>query len=256
MRLKIWPYKMGSESARLLARALRVSRVYSDRHYQPRRSHIVLNWGNSANPLWYTSRIINRPECVRAAANKLQTFLAFQRTNVPHPDWTTEKWVAEMFIEEGAKVYCRQTLTGRSGSGIVVSEAVDALVCAPLYTKAVTVKEEYRVHIFNGEVIDYARKKKLSSASREERGIAVNPYIRNHSNGWVFGRDGVVLPDGMGSNAARAVDALDLDFGAVDICEDINGKQYVFEVNSAPGISGTTLERYVTAFRQASILDF
>ena len=40
-----------------------------------------------------------------------------------------------------------------------------------------------------------------------------------------------------------------LDFGAVDlIWNEHENKCYVLEVNSAPGIEGTTLQQYVTAF--------
>lgn len=36
----------------------------------------------------------------------------------------------------------------------------------------------------------------------------------------------------------RAVDALDLDFGAVDILQSVDGRYYVLEVNTAPGVEG------------------
>jgi glutathione synthase/RimK-type ligase-like ATP-grasp enzyme len=44
---------------------------------------------------------------------------------------------------------------------------------------------------------------------------------------------------------------LGLDFGAVDIGHRIiDNKVFVFEVNTAPGIEGTTLQRYVNTFNE------
>jgi len=49
-----------------------------------------------------------------------------------------------------------------------------------------------------------------------------------------------------------SVMALGLDFGAVDIVYNENdNKAYVLEINTAPGLSGTTLEKYVEVFSHA-----
>jgi glutathione synthase/RimK-type ligase-like ATP-grasp enzyme len=44
---------------------------------------------------------------------------------------------------------------------------------------------------------------------------------------------------------------LELTFGAVDILRDINRVSYVLEVNTAPGLEGTTLTNYERAIRSA-----
>jgi hypothetical protein len=65
----------------------------------------------------------------------------------------------------------------------------------------------------------------------------------------VFARTDIMDSPEVRELAARAVSALGLDFGAVDIayCE---GLPYVLEVNTAPGLHGTTLVKYVNAFRR------
>ncbi|MDE1867790.1 MAG: hypothetical protein KGI08_08805, partial [Thaumarchaeota archaeon] len=81
MKPVIFPYKMGSNSAKALAHELGALRVYADRGYRPKQDHLIVNWGNSNWPRWYNSDrhyLLNHPVYVEKAANKLQTFQTFQ----------------------------------------------------------------------------------------------------------------------------------------------------------------------------------
>jgi glutathione synthase/RimK-type ligase-like ATP-grasp enzyme len=49
--------------------------------------------------------------------------------------------------------------------------------------------------------------------------------------------------------AVAAVNTLGLDFGAVDIAE-CGDHAVVFEVNTAPGIDGTTVSKYNTFLKE------
>ena len=138
---------------------------------------------------------------------------------------------------------CRTTLSGHSGQGIVIASSPEELVDAPLYTQFIEKDKEYRVHVFNGVIIDFQQKKR-------RRGEEQNDDIRNHANGWVYARSDVVLPEDVETNAIRATLSLGLDFGAVDICTDLDGNAIVFEVNTAPGIFNTTLDKYVEAIKE------
>ena len=74
--------------------------------------------------------------------------------------------------------------------------------------------------------------------------------VRSYANGWVFCREGIELPQCVTDASLAAVKCLALDFGAVDV--GYNRKEdraAVFEVNTAPGIEGTTLEVYANALR-------
>ena len=73
--------------------------------------------------------------------------------------------------------------------------------------------------------------------------------IRNHKNGWVYAREGITIPDDLEQQAFNTMQALGLKFGAVDlIWNEHENKSYVLEVNTAPGLVGTTLSKYVDAF--------
>ena len=207
-KLVVFPYKMGSQSARDLARAIGTYRVYPDRNYTPKRNHLIINWGNSHNPRW-VGNVLNKPSQVGGAANKYFTFRCLKHYNVNIPEFTTVISEAKEWARDKL-VVCRKTLTGQCGSGIVLASSPDEVVQAPLYTKHLRHKHEYRVHVVRGEVIDFAQKKKRAGA--ESTGL-----IRNIGNNWIFAREGVVLPEDAKTQAIAAVEALGLDFGPVDI---------------------------------------
>jgi glutathione synthase/RimK-type ligase-like ATP-grasp enzyme len=98
---------------------------------------------------------------------------------------------------------------------------------------------EYRVAVCGGQVIDYAQKKR-----RRDYEGRFNPYIRSHGNGWIFAREEVSPPEAVLHAATDAIELLDLDFGAVDIGSDRGGSVCVYEVNTAPGVEGTSLDRW------------
>ncbi len=121
-------------------------------------------------------------------------------------------------------------------------------VCsAPLYTRYVKKADEYRLHVFDGRVIDIQQKRKRRGIPNEE----IDYQIRNTASGWVYCRDDVDCPDSCSALAIRAVAALGLDFGAVDIGYNRHTQTpCVYEVNTAPGLEGTTLTRYYEALER------
>jgi glutathione synthase/RimK-type ligase-like ATP-grasp enzyme len=255
----IWPYKMGSQSAKALAACLETKRVRSDGNYRPKADHLIINWGNTQPPaLTWAARIapgnwnmLNKTIAVNRAANKLETLGNLGVNGVNIPEFALSKDFAALYFREGAsKIYCRTKLNGHSGAGIVIATTPEELVDAPLYTVGLGWRQEFRVHVFNGEVIDYAKKCKMAPETLAERSITLNSDIRSHSNGWVFCREGIDLPNEMSELAIQAVAALDLDFGAVDCARTKDGTNYVLEVNTAPGLEGQTITAYVDAIRR------
>lgn len=251
-RAVILPYKGGSRSAKLLAQrltealSLKVRRVRPDGLYRPKLRSLIVNYGSSLRPAWAgTPRFLNPPEACARAGNKLRAFEAFKDKGLSIPDFTTDRNVALGWIEGGAVVVCRTVLNGHSGRGIVLADHREALVHAPLYVKYKKKRKEFRVHVFQGRVIDVAEKRKRRATDENAR---FDGYVRNLANGWVFCRDAVIRPADLESLAVGACAALGLDFGAVDIIwNERENKSYLLEVNTAPGLEGTTLINYSTA---------
>jgi hypothetical protein len=252
----IYPYKLGSKSAKdfrkelALVKGEGIKLVKPDGRYRPKRNHIVIGWGSSNNPTtWdFPENGLNKPEAVKAASNKVLAFTKFTEKEVDTVDWTTNKEQAQTWINEGYQVVARAVLTGHSGAGISLHGVgfADPLPEVPLYTKYKKKRHEYRVHILKGEVIDVVQKKKRAS---EHRTDAFNPYVRNIGHDWIFSRTNITITPALTELSSKAIEALDLDFGAVDIIwNERENKYYVLEVNTAPGIEGTTLTKYVEAF--------
>ena len=159
---------------------------------------------------------------------------------------------------------------------------------AQYFQNYIPIKTEYRMHVFKGEVFyahkkvkhenpkqafveDYLEKSKAFATQNKqefdegtakavlgrlaERNSNPNPVLRSHMNGWKFSS----LKDKELSTkevkdlcdiAVKATEALDLSFSAVDCAIDEKGTAYVIEVNTGPGITGTTFEKWVEQFKK------
>lgn len=247
MRLFIYPYKPASKSARELARAVGIKRLkHEGSRYKPRITDSVVNWGSSKLPPALDNvALLNVPQAVAVASNKLSAFNEMEG-KVSVPPFSNLREEATEWLTEGA-VICRKTLQGSGGDGIVVAENEEDMVNAPLYTKYIKKQSEWRVHIFRGEVLMIQRKVRNFDVPDDQ----VKWKIRNHANGFVFQQHGINPPVCVVEEATKAITVLKLDFGAVDVIyNEHQAKAYVLEVNCAPGLEGTTLERYTQALNK------
>lgn len=282
---KLYPYKAGSESVAKLKEYLdaKVIKLKNSR-YRYKTTDTIINWGNSRRPSWMSIDVpvLNKPEDVAIASNKVLTFQKLEGSGVPTVPFTTDKSIAEQWD----KVFVRHSLVGHSGEGIEVLENEDnseyniaieriaqeltelghdylagqvmdnssrgefSLPHAPLYTKGINNNGEYRVHVFNGEVILYQKKSRRVEDGGVDAPEEDESNVRNLSSGWVYRTGNLNRLERIETLAKDAIHALGLDFGAVDIIKDDKGDVFVLEVNSAPGISNTdTAEAYINAFR-------
>jgi glutathione synthase/RimK-type ligase-like ATP-grasp enzyme len=244
-RIRVYPYKMGSKSARKLARALGALRVRENSPLNHR--HLVINWGNSAVPNW-NSRMLNNPRAVANAINKIDCFNELNNAEVDCLRFTTDRDEAQDWLDRGRRVIVRRLITAHSGEGIEMLNPGDRAPSARLYTKYRPKRHEYRVFVLNGRIIDYSIKRRRADWELLPN---FNKYIRNYVNGWVFCRDNLTLPARARELAINAIRALNLDFGAVEIGETRRGNCFVIEINTAPSLEGeTTSYRIINAFRQ------
>lgn len=251
-RVRMLAYNPRSASARALSRELGVLRLKQDTKFSPRCGDLIINWGHSARyglpgRFWMGCvQWLNFPTHVATARDKLATFEVLQKAGVPTVEWTTDPGEAWSWVQGGDSTgiagFARQSLSGQGGSGIVPFSHGRGcnLPHAPLYTKMFNARHECRVHVFRGDT--FAQKK------RRRNGAAPSP-VRNYANGYVYCTGNFDCPRAVLDVGRLAVTALGLQFGAVDILYTEDAKDIrVLEVNTAPGVEGSTLNWYAGNF--------
>lgn len=247
MNLYIYPYKTASASVKSLKEALGVKSIKKEgSKFVGSVNKTVLNWGCHTLPDEVMAcNVINKPEAVKIASNKLEFFNLAYEEGLNIPDFTTSQDDARIWSESGAVVVARTKLNGHSGDGMIVLESLAHFEeiyhgDVAMYVRYIPKREEYRAHVFNGEVIDIQRK-----AVRKNSKLKPNFRIRSHNNGFVFVRNGFEAPPQVFEQALKTISITGLDFGAVDIIwNEYRSKAFVLEVNTAPGLEGTTLINY------------
>ena len=265
-KLLVLPYKSSSKSAVVIANELGCKRMnLTNSRVVDNPNTSIINWGNSTTNLSHlpSVKVYNVSENVRLASHKLDFFKAITQYNdanqdspVSIPDWTSKVSVARRWYTEGNDVVVRNVMQGHSGDGLELISydesilAKDAVPKAPLYTKYIKKRDEYRVHVVGREAIFLQRKAPKYSDSR-----IVDYQIRNASNGFIFVTEGLTPNPLVESEAVKAVVALGLDFGAVDVIwNERRGKATVIEVNTACGLtSNKGIERYKRALESMLI---
>lgn len=255
--------------ARKLGRKLDLPVLGPDDPMHP--DYVLFNWGCSQPPAspvppkW----LGNTPGDIRELSNKLRSFRAMMRADIPTLDWTMSKADAQEWLADGALVYERHRLKGHSGEGITI-RSIDGdfeVDDAPLYTKGLAGKwKEYRVHVGWGRILCVQQKRKMGAESIEKRGWevpddATRRAIRTYRNGWVFCVNKVdpltehaeeVCLDAVAAHAPRdggdPMYALPPMTAAVDIAVMENDDVFVIELNSAPALrSKTVLDAWANA---------
>lgn len=254
-RYRLLPYKQGSKGAMTLADALngRVLLLEGSK-FHPKYDDVIINWGQSRRTHALDGvTILNPPEVIKNASNKLTFFTNLREADA---DIIPRFWTSSRDIPADAfPIVCRTVLEGHSGAGIVIAATAADLVDAPLYVQYIKKKDEYRVHV--GKVSGRTNPDKIIAVQRKARRRDVpdgdvNWEVRNHDNGFIYVRGGVNPPADVLDVARRALEVSGLDFGAVDVIyHERQAKAYVLEINSAPGIEGSTVDDYAAYFAGA-----
>lgn len=258
INFKIFPYKVTSKGAKLVARALGEELdsdvPFVDSNYEIKDNDWIITWGVGYTSLYNASRKPNstrvfNPEKVIARCVDKPIFLnRMHRFNVPTVEFTGNYDRAHQWVKEGNLVYCRTVVDGMDGRGIVVvgNEVGNReLPFAELYTKAFPATMEYRVHVFRDRPIFGIGKVPI------ERDY--NKYVRTSKGGWGYRRDIGPVPPIVNQIAAQCSRALELDFGGIDILYDAKtGGARLLEANSAPEMGPTSSHLYAKEFVELS----
>lgn len=243
----IHPYTKGSGSVHNLKDYIRGKGVgfflKYDAPQRPEKAQVI-NWGSK--PPQYDYRrcktFLNHPDITKVFTNKL---LFFTEVHGAGGDKYTPEWSIYPNTEWDCTVE-RHSLSGTCGAGIRIVEKGGEFHKAPLYVKYEKKTDEYRLHVVRD-------KPGFASVLHHQKKVAPNKEnvkdwkIRNHENGFIFQQNGYFIPEAVMSAALGIVNDCfpGIDFVALDITyHKPTNKAYVLEGNTAPGLEGTSVQKY------------
>jgi len=182
------------------------------------------------------------------SVDKLVQYNWFKDQNIPALEFTQDRGVVLEWLAAGFTCFGRRLLSSSCGKGIVVLEPDTTQVeQCPVYTKYKKKKREFRVHVFKNQVVSVCEKKRRKDFDGER-----DTKIRNLANGYVFVQAVSNEPAGLRELALQAAQISPSDFRGVDIGYNEKADElFVIEVNSAPGIQGSNVNKYVEGILSA-----
>jgi hypothetical protein len=174
----------------------------------------------------------------------LEQLTVFRNNGISCPEFTLQLREARKWVEAGHAVFGRNR-RHEKGADIVIQGSA-TWDRKEFWSKVIPVSREYRIHIFANEQIQRSLKTFDPNAPRRRTdGLP----IRNKDTGWKYDH-AFDPPEAAVELAKRAVRTLGYLWGGVDILEDTNGRCFVLEVNSAPGMDDTTAHAYADAIKK------
>lgn len=250
----IRPYNNFSRGGRAFSKELNV-RFVKNGHALPEaavgKPRLEINWGCTSSTPYEPMKILNPAGKVKICSNKVAFFQKVKDTT-RIPTFTTDYEEALGWVRDGIEVLGRKS-RGSCGEDIVFSDDIAAFEASDFWVQYKKKESEFRIHVAFGKVISEQRKalRKTDGNGNQIDTSSVDFRIRNLKNGFVFVRNNITVPEDVTQQALSAVAAVGLDFGAVDVIFNATeGKAYVLEINTAPGLEGQTVLDYAAAFKE------
>lgn len=213
------------------------SKCFRKRTDKKLTTDVVLRWGSTETFSKLKSKVeLNSFEAVTNASNKYRMMrnlveggistpeILFDPANSNEETLNNYRDASGNFYVRGSNNEVRYTNEVRRG---------DMYVSKPVLNK----RREYRVHVFNGEVIAIYEKIPNEEGIKLYKSFNCHFELKNMENCKLTLADQTMC--------INAVNSLGLLFGGVDIIRDKDKNCFVCEVNSAPALNGTNIDRYV-----------
>lgn len=215
-------HRTTAPTGRILAEALRMPSGYEG---PARREDVLVRWGSTASIGYKADFTVNPAFAIARATNKLESLERMRERGVVVPDFARNP--AELEAP-----FLGRTIQHTRGQDIVLcmQQADARRDPRDYYVRYIPVAKEYRARVVGDRCVRISEKVYADTAPYV-------PWIRNHSNGYVFQRPEIRLNEFQQALAVSAVNAHGLHFGAVDMVVSDNGMTYVLEVNTAPSLA-------------------
>lgn len=218
-------------------------RAFRKRTNKKYKADLVLRWGSTEEFPRLTSKVeLNSLEATRNASDKLQMMKLLTRNGIKTPDILfnpnrqipveAQEYLTsiEDFKNEEGKFYVRG-----ANQEVRYTDTVkvgDLYISKPIENK----RREYRVHVFDGKILEIYEKVPQEENVRLFKAHNCRFERRNPENCRLSLEDQEMC--------IRAVNALGLVFGGVDLLRNKDQECFVSEVNSAPALNSLNIERY------------
>jgi hypothetical protein len=239
--------------------------------------------------------VLNHPNKIRANRHKFNTLQTLTRAGVYVGSHTDAKSIMSMLDNPTGDEPMTLPVIGRKNyhqggkdfhiclSKGHVKKAIEA--GAMYFRNHLDIANEYRLHVFQGVVINAQRKterKNLKEAFTEQHAERIannaakknvklddatmkhvlgdiggrqghaNQIIKSNTKGWKFSQIKLTnVKEPLKEAAIAAVEAVGLDFAAVDCVMLEDGRPAIIELNTGPGLEGSSFSAYVGAFQEA-----
>jgi len=241
MKTMIAYTKRGCLTGKKLRVVLNAMRKRTDRRA---KCDLFIRWGSTEpfNNLRYKKEL-NSLEAVQNTVNKLKMLEILRDAGIKTLEFNNvPDTMAELFDNSG-NFYIRNR-NGIVRYGNDFNQTTDLYYSRPIKYK----RREYRVHVFENKVLGAYEKVPLVPGAENRPKLFKADTCK-------FVRCNLEL-EGCRVNAqaremcVEAVQSLGLTFGGVDLIRDKSGNFTVCEVNSAPGLNGMNVGRWVEAIQE------
>ena len=205
----------------------------------------VINWGNTERFPINAKVVLNTPEAVSNASNKLRMLNLMKEAGIDTLNFTNNPDEVDGLRDEAGGFYVRDK------SGVVRYDTVfnpftDLYVSQPIENK----RREYRVQVFNGKIMGIYEKVPNEMAENPESEAEIPKLFKSFTCKFKRCDPSVSRVDQNAQElCVRAVHSLGLLFGGVDLIMSKGKKFTVCEVNSAPGLNSNNVEKWTAEIK-------
>lgn len=228
-------------TGKALREALHAKRKKTDKKA---KCNLLVRWGNTEQyPNLRATRELNSIESVKLATNKLAMLQALSKAEVATLQFNTDPALIAQYLDKSGNHYIRNK-RGVVRYGNDFNPTTDSYYSKPVPFK----RREYRVHVFCGKVIGIYEKVPLKEGAENRPKLFKSDTCRFVRCDETLSR----VDQAAQALCIASVTALGLDFGGVDLIRDNKKQFFVCEVNSAPGLNGLNVDRWVAEIKALS----
>ena len=246
MKPYIWYSRKSKTTGRNLCQELEID---GGMNSPPSDTDFLICWGMSNGDISHLNLgsqnvcILNHPKNSQNAVNKLESLKLLHKNDVNVAPFQSLQSIKENGMKLSFPLIGRK-LVHQGGWGLFYCKKyIERAVRkgCEYFSQFIPSDTEYRVHIFLNKVV------RISEKVPSDEEPLTNNKIRNHRFGWRFAWrpfHSEDYPIEIIKESFKAIRALKLDFGAVDVLWGKNNKPYILEVNTAPALDGSGLNLY------------